>query len=271
MKAANYKLTIPGVMNPSFGGTGNFVLETRRNAAYLIDINLLDFNFAFATVGILKTPPELTGVTITSTSLAVNAAFDLTVGFTTTVPVPIGGKITIDIRSSIYKTLDTLEMTTALNADLSFSGLLFNLVLKAELPAGAAQVVIKNLMNPTYSGLPGQMTIRTWTPATNTLLNQKKSLNLPTLTAGPLAVTLSSHFRLGHNEVISINDLVEYQVRFTLSNYIESEGTIKLGWLSGGLSSGCIVYSGLYDQSEAKPVTCTVSGSDFIITSFKRV
>lgn len=47
MKAANYKLTIPNIINPTNGGTGNFVIETRRNEAYLIDINLLDYNYAF--------------------------------------------------------------------------------------------------------------------------------------------------------------------------------------------------------------------------------
>jgi len=47
LRADNYKLTLPGIINPSAGGTGNFVLETRRNGAYLIDINLVDYNFAF--------------------------------------------------------------------------------------------------------------------------------------------------------------------------------------------------------------------------------
>ena len=38
---------IPSVTNPATGGTGNFVIETRRNAAYLVDVNLLDYNYAF--------------------------------------------------------------------------------------------------------------------------------------------------------------------------------------------------------------------------------
>lgn len=47
MKAGYYEAIIYGIQNPVQGGTGSFILESRRNSAYLVDINLLDYNYAF--------------------------------------------------------------------------------------------------------------------------------------------------------------------------------------------------------------------------------
>jgi hypothetical protein len=47
MKANYYTLIIEGITNPPAGGTGLFVLESRRYNAFLLDINLLDYNYAF--------------------------------------------------------------------------------------------------------------------------------------------------------------------------------------------------------------------------------
>lgn len=64
VKAGNYKLTIPSIVNPSYGGTGNFILETRRNEA-IENTNLVDYNYAFGKVGIAKGAPDLSSITVT--------------------------------------------------------------------------------------------------------------------------------------------------------------------------------------------------------------
>jgi len=72
VKAGNYKLTIPSIINPLYGGTGNFKMETRRNDVYKKDVNLIDFNYAFGKVGIAKAAIDLSGISTTYSVSGVN-------------------------------------------------------------------------------------------------------------------------------------------------------------------------------------------------------
>lgn len=81
VKAGNYKLTIPSIPNPLYGGTGNFKMETRRNDAYTKDVNLIDFNYAFGKVGIAKAAADLSGVSTTYSASGVNLINKVTFTF----------------------------------------------------------------------------------------------------------------------------------------------------------------------------------------------
>jgi hypothetical protein len=72
MEAGSYSFTIYGIVNPAEGGTGSFIIESRRNQAYKVDINLLDFNYAFDQVGIIPTAKDLTNLKVTPSLKAIN-------------------------------------------------------------------------------------------------------------------------------------------------------------------------------------------------------
>ncbi|CAD8148432.1 unnamed protein product [Paramecium octaurelia] len=275
VKAGNYKLTIPSIPNPAYGGTGNFKMETRRNDVYKKDVNLIDFNYAFGKVGIAKAATDLSGISTTYLASGVNLINKVTFTFQTNILIPKDGRLTLDLSKSILSISDDqYSSTTTLKGNITRQGMMFQINGFEDNQAAASyEIAISGIVNPKYSGIPGEFTLRTWTNNTNTILNQKKAVNLPSITPGTLTdVTVSAHCTLtGQTEIISVNDITIYQITFSLINAVESTGQIIINWLSGGLFESCYVTNGLYDQSENAQVKCTQNANQFLIQNFKRV
>lgn len=101
VKAGNYKVIIPSIPNPLYGGTGNFKLETRRNNVYKKDVNLIDFNYAFGKVGIAKAAVDLTSIITLYSASGVNLINKVTFTFLTNIIIPKEGRLSLDLSQSI--------------------------------------------------------------------------------------------------------------------------------------------------------------------------
>ena len=89
-----HRIRLEGILNPSTGGTGNFIFETRRG-----DINVLDYNHAFSQVGIAGSPSTMVAATITRTKDKVNEVSSYTFSFAIVNILPKNGYVTIEFNS----------------------------------------------------------------------------------------------------------------------------------------------------------------------------
>ena len=73
--------------------------------------------------------------------------------------------------------------------------------------------------------------------------------------------------------LLTQNDNVRYELTFTITNYLPSQGSIQIQFPSTFTlqTSYCRVFSSLYDISSTNKVTCTISSNIITIQSFAAV
>lgn len=128
-------------------------------------------------------------------------------------PIPLFGKLVVDISSSVV-TIDNgvYVGTTTLLGNISRVGNVFTISnFSAIQPIGTYKIEIEGVVNPSYAGVPGTITVRSWIDFTNSILNQVKLISLPSIIPGAMqSVGITSHFSLGVAEDISVNDYTMY-------------------------------------------------------------
>lgn len=97
LKGSSYSyhsIIVEGVTNPNTGGTGSFKIETRRG-----DLNVLDYNHKFGSVGIVGDPKTITTSSFTRSKSQVNDLSDYVFSITTLSLLPKNGSVEIFINS----------------------------------------------------------------------------------------------------------------------------------------------------------------------------
>ena len=91
----SHSVLISGISNAPKGGTGNFRLESRRG-----DLNLIDYNHFFESVGLDASPAAISSFSVSRTLNGVNDVASYSFNFVVGVVVPMGGGITIDVEGN---------------------------------------------------------------------------------------------------------------------------------------------------------------------------
>jgi len=108
---SNHTIVISSVTNPSAGGTGYFKIETRRG-----NLNLLDYNHYFETVGIVGNPQPITVYSFSRTQNSVNAISDYTFSIKTISLLPNNGSVVFTFNSGGLQFTSSSTCTTSISA-----------------------------------------------------------------------------------------------------------------------------------------------------------
>lgn len=111
-----HSISIAGITNPGKGGTGNFRLETRRG-----DLNLIDYNHFFESVGIDESPGGINVFTVTRSENDVNKIANYIFSFQLAVKVPKDGAITVEIEGDgiLFGGIGSSNAATKMSVDLT--------------------------------------------------------------------------------------------------------------------------------------------------------
>ncbi len=114
--SVSHSVSIAGITNPAKGGTGNFRLETRRG-----DLNLLDYNHFFESVGIDESPLGINSFTVSRSENEVNKIASYVFGFQLAVKVPKDGAISVDIEGKgiIFGGIGSSNAASKMSIDLT--------------------------------------------------------------------------------------------------------------------------------------------------------
>ena len=107
---SNHTIFLQVVTNPAAGGTGSFKIETRRG-----NLNILDFNHNFETVGIVGDPQTIASFSFTRTKNSVNDVSDYTLSLHTITLLPKNGSVIISIGGDFAFT-STSTCSTSVSA-----------------------------------------------------------------------------------------------------------------------------------------------------------
>lgn len=221
-------------------------------------------------MGITPAPSDFTALIITSTASSVNDVGELRFTFTPSKLIPKGGFVVIDLKKAIVK-VEEQQFRSSLAGSISYDNDKIRILTTADQSVASYNIVLEKVRNPRYSGVPGTIKLQTWMNDTNIIIDQRIDVDLPNVQPGVLVPpTILSHVTMQQVDLLSIDDVVLYQLMFSTTNSISMQGVLSIDWQAGGLGQ-CIVTSGLYDISKEKPVTCTIIGNQYQIRQFKSV
>lgn len=106
-----HKILIEDITNPPAGGTGNFKIETRRG-----NLNVLDYNHHFESVGIVGNPNSITVSSFSRTKSDINVLSDYTFTISTSTLLPKNGSVQILIVNSRVKFTSQSSCSSSIGA-----------------------------------------------------------------------------------------------------------------------------------------------------------
>ena len=227
--AGAQSFTLHGVTNPSVAGaTDVFSITTQTGADVTIDAELA--------VPLVTIAPAISAASVSSTDLSMSGTGDFTATFTTSSPVPAGGKIEVTFPTGFDISDAAFDSSTGFTIDardVTVAGQIVTIANRggSSIPAGAKTIVLNNVTNPLLSGRTGDFTITTKdaTPATIETATGIQGLLIATGLLTELSVTPATPVA-GAVGAVTIG--------FTTSTVLPSDGKITIEFPDGFDVSG---------------------------------
>jgi hypothetical protein len=200
-----------------------FSITTQTSADVTIDAELA--------VPLVAIAPAISAASVSSTDLSMSGTGDFTASFTTSAPVPAGGKIELtfptgfDISDAVFDsstgfTVDARDVTVALQVvTIANRG-------GSSIPAGAKTITLNDVVNPTLSGRTDTFTITTKdaVPATIETATGIQGLLIATGVLTDLSVTPES---------LVAGDRGDVTIGFTTATELPSTGMVTVEFPAG--------------------------------------